>query len=191
MPRRVRREKRDPMYKYLHATLGSIDPNVAFALMMEEDYEEMYSFMTEQMSAKAGLRVFGKAGAQAIMKELEQLLYCKVMRGRSADTLTPQQKKAALKYLIFLKEKRCGRIKGRGCADSPKQRLYKTKEETSSPTVSIESLMLSCVIDAKEGRNVFTCDIPGAFMQVDMDEQVFLKLEGDIALLLIRLDDAY
>ena len=36
-----------------------------------------------------------------------------------------------------------------------------------------------------------TCDIPGAFMQSEMDELVHMKLEGEIALLLIRLDLPY
>jgi hypothetical protein len=80
---------------------------------------------------------------------------------------------------MFIKEKHCGTIsKGRGCADGRKQRLYKTKEETSSPTVRTESLLLSCVTDAKEGRQVITCDVPGAFMQVDVDEVVHVRLAG-------------
>ena len=113
------------------------------------------------------------------------------MEGRRADQLTTEQKKAALRYLMFLKEKRCGRIKGRGCADGRKQRLYKTKEETSSPTVSLESLFLTCLIDAIEGRHVITCDIPGAFMQTDIDELIHVKLEGQLVDLLIRVDPAY
>ena len=36
-----------------------------------------------------------------------------------------------------------------------------------------------------------TCDIPGAFMQSEMDELVHMKLEGEITLLLIRLDPLY
>jgi hypothetical protein len=55
---------------------------------------------------------------------------------------------------MFLKEKRCGKMKGHGCADGRKQQEYLTKEETSSPTVAIESVMLSCTIDAQhEGRD--------------------------------------
>ena len=57
------------------------------------------------------------------------------MSARQGKSLTKTQKKAALKYLMFLKQKRCGKIKGRGCADGRKQRVYKTKEETSSPTI--------------------------------------------------------
>ena len=89
---------------------------------------------------------------------------------------------------MFIKEKRCGTIKGRGCADGRKQRLYKTKEETSSPTVRTKSLLLSCVIDAMEHRKVLTCDVPGAFMQVDVDEVVHIRLEGPLAELLTQVD---
>jgi hypothetical protein len=102
--------------------------------------------------------------------------------------LTREEKKQSLEYLMFLKKKRYGRIKGRGCADGCKQRLYKGKNETSSPTASTEALFLSCVIDAKEGCNVATIDIPGAFMQADMDEIVHVRLSGPLALLIARVD---
>ena len=65
---------------------------------------------------------------------------------------------------MFLKQKQCGQIKGRGCVDGQKQHVYKMKEETSALTMSIESLFLSCIIDTKEGQKVATCNIPGAFM---------------------------
>ena len=140
------------------------------------------------MSAKAGLRMFGAQGADALMKELKQLIVMNVMAGCDAHKLTREQKKKSLKYLMFLKEKRCGRIKGRGCADGRKQRVYKTKADTSSPTVSIEALLLSCMIDALEGRDVATCDIPGAFMQADIDEEVHVKFDGELVDLLLQTD---
>lgn len=172
--------------------LSDMDPEIIFNLMMEQgDHAKMLTFLTAQMSAKAGLREFGQAGADAITKELEQLLYRKVMKGREPHTLTRDQRKAALKYLMFLKQKRCGRIKGRGCADGRKQRLYKSKEETSAPTISVEALFLTCLIDAKEKRTVVTCDIPGAFMHADMDELIHIKLEGELATLLVKLDPSY
>jgi hypothetical protein len=114
-----------------------------------------------------------------------------VMSGVHARNLTRAQKSKALKYLMFLKEKRCGRIKARGCADGRKQRMYKTKAETSSPTVSIEALMLSCLIDAMEERDIATCDLPGAFMQADIDEELFVKFDGELADLLIQVDSSY
>ncbi len=99
-----------------------------------------------QYSIKKGLRVFGEAGAEAVVKEMEQLDKRKVIEPKRANMLTRQEKKDALEHLMFLKKKRCGKIKGRGCADG----IYKTKEETSAPTVAVESLFLSSVIDAEE-----------------------------------------
>jgi hypothetical protein len=145
-------------------------------------------FMTEQMSLKRGLKMFGKAGADALVAELQQIDYRECIKPTAASELTKQQKRDSLRYLMFLKQKRCGRIKGRGCADGRKQRVYKTKEETSSPTVSTEALFLTSIIDAHEGRQVITLDIPGAFMQSDMDELIHMKLEGAMAELLVRVD---
>jgi hypothetical protein len=95
----------------------------------------------------------------------------------AAECPTKQQKHRALEYLMFLKQKHCGNIQGCGCADGQKQRIYASKQEASSPTGAIESLMISCVVDGKEGKDVATVDIPGAFMQVDMDELVHMCLE--------------
>ncbi len=94
---------------------------------------------------------------------MQQLHNMDVVEPKRSNMLTQEERSRALNYLMFLKEKRSGKIKGRGCADGRKQRLYKTKEETSAPTVAIESLFLTCTIDAKERRTVATTDIPGAF----------------------------
>jgi ribosomal protein L22 len=128
---------------------------------------------------RKGQQVLGKAGEDAVTKELTQLHERKVLK--AVANLNCKERKDALKYLMFLKEKRKGIIKGRGCADGRKQRGYATKEEASSPTVAIESVMLSCTIDAKERRDVGIVDIPNAFMQADMDETVHMKLEGKMA----------
>ena len=89
---------------------------------------------------------------------------------------------------MFLKRKRCGKIKGRGCADGRKQREFISKEEASSPTVSTHALMATCLIDAIEGRNVATADIPGAFLQATMDEDVWIKFEGAMVDVLLEID---
>jgi hypothetical protein len=134
-----------------------------------------------QYTINKGLKVFGEAGTEAVLSELEYLHDRKAVEPRSGGETTCKERHGALCYLMFLKEKRCGKIKGRGCADGRKQREYMTKEETSSPTVAIESVMLSCMIDAHEGRNVATADIPGAFMQTYMEGTVHMMLEGKMA----------
>ena len=190
-PRRQAKKVQDPDFNYLNMISEDMNHPMAFTKLMEHDSEEILSFLTKQMTAKKGLKQFGTAGADAIMNELKQIVYRKVMEGRKSGDLTTAQKKAALKYLMFLKQKRCGKIKGRGCADGRKQRLYKSKEETTSPTITTEALFITCLVDAIENRYVATCDVPGAFMHSDIDEQVHLKLEGEIAELLVRVDPTY
>jgi hypothetical protein len=79
---------------------------------------------TPQMNMKKGLKVFGKDGVEAVKKEMSQLHDRKVMEPKHAAELTHAQKQEALAYLMFLKQKRCGKIKGRGCADGRKQRAH-------------------------------------------------------------------
>lgn len=140
------------------------------------------------MTLKKAIKAFGEAGMEAVLMELKQLHDRKVMEPRDPDALTAEEKRAALQYLMFLKQKKSGKIKGRGCADGRKQRAYISKEDASSPTVAIESVMISCTIDAMEGRDVGTVDIPGAFMHADIDEVVHIKLQGEMAELLAKLD---
>ena len=78
-----------------------------------------------------------------------------------------EQRKHVLEYLMYLKEKRNEQIKGRGCADGRKQRLWTDKCDSSSPTAALESLLITATIDAYEGRDVAAVDIPGAFPQTE------------------------
>jgi hypothetical protein len=74
-------------------------------------------FVIEQMFYQKGLKVFGKRGANAVICEMRQLDELKTIVPEHPDNLTPKQKQEALKYLMFLKEKQIGVVKGRGCAD--------------------------------------------------------------------------
>jgi hypothetical protein len=144
--------------------------------------------MMTQYSMKKGLKVFGPPGVDAVLKELKQLYDRKVIAPKRGTMLSKEDKKASLQYAIFLKKKHTGVIKGRGCANGRKHRPYTAKEDTSLPTVAIEPVMLSCLINAKEYRYVAMVDIPGAFMQADMEDLVHMKLEGTMAVLLVKLD---
>jgi hypothetical protein len=141
-----------------------------------------------QCSIKKGSEVFGDAGEEAVLSEMKQLHDMGVAESKKANMLTREEKSKSLNYLMCLKQKRIGRIKGRGCADGRKQRLHKTKEETSAPTLATESLFLSCTIDAKERRNTVKPDIPGAFMQTDVDWVTHARLEGPLASLVAKVD---
>jgi hypothetical protein len=141
-----------------------------------------------QVNMKKGLKMFGEDGVIAVRAEIKQLHDRNVMAAKKATELTAQQKRQALAYLMFLKRKRCGRVKGRGCADGRKQRAYISKEDAASPTVSTVAVLLTAVIDAMEHREVAIVDVPGAFLQADMDEGVHIRLTGKIVEMLLEID---
>jgi len=48
--------------------------------------------------------------------------------------------------------------------------------------------MLSCAIDANEGRYVVVTDIPGACLHADIEDNVHILLEGLIVKLIVKLE---
>jgi hypothetical protein len=110
------------------------------------------------------------------------------MKVRHKAELTPEQRKQALAYLMFLKRKQCGTVKWRGCADGRPQRRCISKMGASSPTVARESVFLTALINAVENREVAVVDIPVAFMQAYMDEESFVRVNGKMAELIVEID---
>ena len=54
--------------------------------------------------------------------------------------------------------------------------------------VSIEALLLSCKFDSIEERDIAIVDIPGAFIQADMNDTVHLKMQGRLAEQLMKVE---
>lgn len=53
-------------------------------------------------------------------------------------------------------------------ADGRGQCEYTPKDEGASPTVSLEALLLTCVIDVQEEHDVATADISGALISMNL-----------------------
>ena len=130
------------------------------------------------VSVKVGLTKWGDKARQAMLDELMMFLQLNVI------TFMPnpmkEQMRKALRVHCFLTEKRDGRIKARAVADGRSQIRCK-EEETYSPTVKLESIMLCSLIDALEKRHVITIDIKGAFLKAHVpdDLELIVKMEGD------------
>ena len=148
------------------------------------------NIMFTQMTAKAGIKKFGETAVVAILKEFKQLDEGAkpgnpVVIPTDANTLSIEEKRKALRAINIIKEKRNGTLKGRTCADGSSQRQYlKQDESVASPTASLESILTTLLIDAHEGRDVAIFDVPGAYLQADLNagddkERVILKLTGD------------
>ena len=52
----------------------------------------------------------------------------------------------------------------------------------------IESLFISCIIDVLEKPFVTTLDIPGVFMQENIYELIHVKMVGELAKLLLKVN---
>jgi hypothetical protein len=111
---------------------------------------------------------------------MKQLHFLNTFRPKHWSKLSKPQRQTVLESHMFLKEKRDGSLKGRTMAGGNKQRDYISKEDASSPTIATEAVLLSCIIDAKEGRDVAVINIPNAFIQTRVED------EGDMVIIRIR-----
>ena len=102
-----------------------------------------------------------------------------------------------MESLLFLVEKRDGTIKSRHCANGSVQRNWISSENTASPTVYTESVLLSAIIDAEERRDVAVSDVPNAFIQTESPEldedgnRMIMKIRGAIVDIICNMDPSY
>ena len=64
------------------------------------------------------------------------------------------------------------------------------KEDASSPTVSAEAVMLTCIVDATENRDVAIVDIPNAFIQTIVEDEknkAFICIRGPLVDILVSI----
>ena len=61
------------------------------------------------------------------------------------------------------------------------------KEDAALPTVSTESVFITSAIAASEKRKVRCYDIPSAFVNTDVDEDVLMVLKGELAEMMIQI----
>ena len=77
-----------------------------------------------------GLKVFCEPGVSAILKYLKQLHDRIYLDPNNAEEISKGQKKSALQYLFFSRQKRCRKIKGWSCADRIKHHDCLIKNDT-------------------------------------------------------------
>ena len=100
-----------------------------------------------------------------------------------ASDMSWEEKKKALKSLLFITEKRNVYIKARQVADGSKQHTYDgyDKADGSSPTVTTESIFFTGAVDAREGRAVAVLDVANAFLHVNNNDRVLMLIHGKLA----------
>ncbi len=137
------------------------------------------------------MKHFGDRGETTVSKELKQFNVYDVFKPLYANKLSKEEKSKALTLLIFLREKQDGNVKARSCANGSVQREHVAKEEAAGPTIALESVFVTAIIDAKEKRKVVTIDIPGAFLHTNNDDYVIMKMNGSLAELMAKRTQKY
>jgi hypothetical protein len=141
---------------------------------------------------KAAIKKWGNQAKSALSKEMKQLDWCNLYKPRHWHALTKKQKEQVLESHIFVEEKRDGMIKAQKVIGGNLQRDSITKEDVSSPTVTAEAVMLTCVIHAQEDRDVAVVDIPNTFVQTvvskeDAEHRITVCIRGPLVDVLVSI----
>ena len=94
---------------------------------------------------------------------------------------------------MLLSQKKNKVVKGRCVYNGKLKRAWLPREETTSPMAALESIFLTTMIDAKEGKDIMTNDIPNAFIQVEILEckdgkdQIIMKITGVLVDYLVKI----
>ncbi len=76
--------------------------------------------------------------------------------------LSKEERAKVISALLFLKEKRSGKIKGRVCINRAPQRAYIPKEDAASPTDSTELVFITSANAARANRHERCYDVLSA-----------------------------
>jgi hypothetical protein len=151
------------------------------------------SFAQQYMLQK-GLKVFGRKGNNASMKEVNQLHKRRCFAPLKVEEMKPSKWKKAQIALMLLTEKRDKSVKGRMVYNGKPTREWLSREDTASPAAALESIMFTGVIEVKEERDVMMCDIPNAFIQVCLPKKepgegrVVMKITGVLVNMLVDIN---
>ena len=141
-----------------------------------------------------GIKIFGDRGRAAAAKELNQLHDRTCFRPIDVSTMTLEEKRKAQEALMLLTEKRDGSVKGRMVYNGAQTREWLSKEDSASPTVTQESIMITAVIDALEKRDKMSADVPNAFIQTRMPKvkegnaRTIMKITGVLVDMLVEME---
>lgn len=150
------------------------------------NWRERYAHVLANISVSQGIRDMKETAIVSIMKELGQLHKTDVFQPVDYEQLTSIQRSKVIKSLLFLKKKRDGKLKSRLVADGSQQ-ARSVDDKNSSPTVSLEALLISAAIDAGEQRHVATVDIEGAFLHADIKNEVIMEISPKLATIITQL----
>ena len=161
------------------------------------DHGDLRYVMAQQMSLRKAIKKFDSAAREAMIDEIDGILKRGVWTGVLKSNLTEKQRRMILRSSAFLKAKydlvgNFLKLKARLVADGRgEDRSLFAESDIASPTVSISSLFTIASVTAAKGYRVITMDIGQAYLNADMQQDVYIKLEPLISDILIERDSSF
>ena len=72
-----------------------------------------------------------------------------------------------------------------------KEYIYISKDEIAPPTIQLDTLILSLFIGEKEGRDVATADLVGAYLWADTKDHAMIRLTGKTVDIMCEVNNKY
>jgi hypothetical protein len=146
---------------------------------------------SKNLTPKQGMDL-GEVGKDSILKELKNMLAFDVWDPVHKYHIGSLGLKSIIRSKMFLRQKRTGVIKSRLVAGGHMQnRLFYTIDNTSSPTVSTDALLILLAKFAKDRRKIITIDIVAAYLNCMLLKEVYMILDKLMSKLLIELNPYY
>jgi hypothetical protein len=149
---------------------------------------------------QAGIRKHQQTALDSISKEITAVEDKSTFKPLNSKELTYKQKRAAIRSLMFMKEKfdaagKFIKLKSRLTANGKQQdRVFIENSfgSVSSPTLAMSSLMMMLAIAKSQGRHLATIDIGSAYLNADMSkEDVIMILDKVVAEQYIKIKPEY
>ncbi|CAJ1935801.1 unnamed protein product [Cylindrotheca closterium] len=161
------------------------------------DTDEGLNFI-QQYYINQGLKKFCDDGKDAVGKELRQMHMRDCFTPKFVKVMTASERKKAQSAMMLLAEKQFEKtIKGCLVYQGNGTHEWLSQEDTASPTALQEAITTTCVIDAHEGRDIMTMDVPNAFIQSYMpdakegEDRIYMKITGMMVQILIDMAPEY
>lgn len=142
------------------------------------------------ISLKKAIKSMGSIAIQPAVDEILNVLKYKAFHPVDARKLTANQLKNVIRSSLFLKPKYFPngdfeKLKGRfvGGGNLQDRSLY-SKNDTSSPTVELTTIMMITALSAREGRTISTIDIKSAYLNAEIkSKEILMHIDPAISTL--------
>ena len=180
---------------YLQKTIKSID---RFIEELRNNTIEKGVIFAKRYFLHKGLKQFRQEGNDARTKEINQHYRQACFEPISIKYLAPQQKRRTQEAILVQEQKSTKKIKGRIVFNEKPTGEQLSREDTSSPTASLQTIFKLETTDEYEERDIIFLDVPNAFIQTntipkkDGKKRVSMIITGMIVEILLELgSDTY